>query len=107
MKLLGKEVDSEVAVLASLSRSRYTDDLARAALEDQEITDANVVTWDSNSIGSSTTIDVAHALTDTFSNASWSPICLVNDHLLTLGTMAMRMERVKDTVGGFFKTVAE
>ena len=107
MKLLGKEVDSEVAVLASLSRRRYTDDLARAALEDQEITDADVVAWDSNGIGSSTTLDVAHALTDTLPDASWPPICLVNDHLLTLGAMAMRMERVKDTVGGFFKTVAE
>ena len=107
MKLLGKEVDSEVAVLTSLSRSRYTDDLTRAALKDQEITDANVVAWDGNGIGSSTTLDIAHALTDTLTNASRSPVCLVDDHLLPLGAMAMRMERVKDTVGGFLKTVAE
>jgi len=51
MELLGEQVNTEVAVLASLGGGGDADDLARAALEDQEIADADVVAGDSNSAG--------------------------------------------------------
>jgi hypothetical protein len=53
MKLLGEEVDTEVTVLTSLRRGGDADDLAGAALEDQEITDADVVARDGNGAGGS------------------------------------------------------
>jgi hypothetical protein len=50
MELLGEEIDTEVAVLARLRGSGDADDLARAALKDQEIANADVVAGDSNSV---------------------------------------------------------
>jgi hypothetical protein len=43
MKLLGEQVNTKVAVLASLGGGGDADDLARTTLEDQEITNADVV----------------------------------------------------------------
>jgi hypothetical protein len=51
MKLLGEEVHTKVAVLASLGRRGDADDLARAALEDQEIANADVVARDGDGVG--------------------------------------------------------
>tara|TARA_R110002003_G_scaffold251_8_gene17810 strand:+ start:2846 stop:3040 length:195 start_codon:yes stop_codon:yes gene_type:complete len=53
MKLLGEQVNTEVAVLASLGGGGDADDLARAALEDQEIANADVVAGDGNGVGRS------------------------------------------------------
>jgi hypothetical protein len=50
MELLGEEVDTKVAVLASLGRGGDTDDLARAALKDQEVTNADVVARDGDGV---------------------------------------------------------
>lgn len=38
-------------MLAGLGGGRDANDLARAALKDQEITDADVVAWDSDGVG--------------------------------------------------------
>lgn len=46
VQLLGEEVDTQVAVLTSGRGGGDTDDLARTALKDQEITEADVVAWD-------------------------------------------------------------
>jgi hypothetical protein len=51
MKLLGEQINTEVAVLAGLGRGGDADDLARAALKDQEIANADVVTGDSDGVG--------------------------------------------------------
>jgi hypothetical protein len=51
MELLGEQVNTEVAVLASLRGGRDADDLARAALEDQEIANADVVAGDGDGVG--------------------------------------------------------
>jgi hypothetical protein len=51
MELLGEEVDTEITVLASGSRGRDANDLARAALEDEDIAEANVVAGDGHSVG--------------------------------------------------------
>lgn len=52
MELLGEEVNTEVAVLAGGSRGADADDLAGAALEDQDVTEADVVAGDGDGVGS-------------------------------------------------------
>lgn len=52
MELLGEEVHAKVAVLAGLRRGGDADDLARAALKDQEVANADVVARDGDSVGS-------------------------------------------------------
>lgn len=51
VQLLGEEVDTEVAVLAGLSRGGDADDLARAALQDQQVADPDVVAGDGDGVG--------------------------------------------------------
>lgn len=51
MQLLGEEVNTEVAVLASLSRGGDADDLARTALQDQQVADPDVVAGDGDGVG--------------------------------------------------------
>lgn len=53
MELLGEEVNTEVAVLARLGGGGDADDLARAALKDQEIANADVVARDGDGVGGS------------------------------------------------------
>lgn len=50
MELLGEQVNTKVTVLASLGGGGDANDLASASLEDQEITDADVVARDSDSV---------------------------------------------------------
>ena len=50
VQLLGEEVNAEVAVLAGLGGGGDADDLARAALQDEEIPDADVVAWDGDGV---------------------------------------------------------
>jgi hypothetical protein len=71
MELLGEEVHTEVAVLASLRRGRDANDLARAALEDQEIANADVVAGDGDGVGGRHA-DGGCLLDDAFDgNAGW------------------------------------
>jgi len=49
VKLLGKKVNTEISVLASLSTGGDTNDLARAMLQDHKITNTDVVTGDGKS----------------------------------------------------------
>lgn len=50
MQLLGEEINTQVAVLASGSGGGDANDLARTALKDQEIAHADVVTWNRHSV---------------------------------------------------------
>lgn len=50
MQLLGEEVDTEVSVLASGRGGGNADDLARAALQDQEVAEADVVAGDGDGV---------------------------------------------------------
>lgn len=56
MQLLGEEIDTQVAVLTSGGGGGDADDLARTTLEDQEITEADVVRWNGDSVGGVTCI---------------------------------------------------
>lgn len=51
MQLLGKEVDTQVSVLAGGGRSGNADDLARTTLKHQDIAHADVVGGDGDSVG--------------------------------------------------------
>lgn len=51
MELLGEEVDTKVAVLASGSGGGDADDLAGAALEDEDVTEADVVAGNGHGVG--------------------------------------------------------
>jgi hypothetical protein len=53
VELLGEQVNTEVAVLASLRGGGDADDLARASLQDQEIANADVVARDGDGVGGS------------------------------------------------------
>ena len=59
MELLGEQVNTEVAVLASLRRGGDADHLARAALKDQEIANADVVAGDGDGVAGSHLADGA------------------------------------------------
>lgn len=51
MQLLGEEINTQVPVLASGRGGGNTDDLARSALEDQEIANADMVGRDGDGVG--------------------------------------------------------
>jgi hypothetical protein len=51
MQLLREEINTQIAVLASSRRSCNADDLAWAALKNQDITKANVMAGDCDGIG--------------------------------------------------------
>jgi len=50
VQLLGEEVDTQVAVLASGGRGRDADDLARTALQDQQVAEADVMGRDGDGV---------------------------------------------------------
>lgn len=52
VQLLGEEVDTQVSVLTGGRRGGDSDDLTWATLEDQEITNTDVVAWDGDGVGS-------------------------------------------------------
>ena len=51
MELLGEEINAEVAMLAGLSRGSDANDLTRPTLEDEQVTDADVMARNSDGIG--------------------------------------------------------
>lgn len=50
MQLLSEEIDTQVSVLAGGGRGRDADNLTRTTLKDQEIAEADVVSWDRNGV---------------------------------------------------------
>jgi len=55
VQLLAEEVDTQVAVLSSGGGGGDADDLARTTLKDQEITKADVVARNGDSVGGGVT----------------------------------------------------
>jgi hypothetical protein len=98
LQLAGEEVDTEVAVLASLGGDRDADHLARAALEDQDVADADEVAGDGDSLSSGAAVaglDNADVLTGS------SDLTSVRLGMLRVG------EGVQDTVGSTLNAAAE
>ncbi|KAB8072158.1 hypothetical protein BDV29DRAFT_7325 [Aspergillus leporis] len=119
LQLTGEEVNAEVAVLAGLGRDGDTDNLAGAALEDQNIANADEVAGDRDGLGVVATATAAarlndtDILTDAITDTNWTAI-VSNDDILTVVMMVimimmmiMVMERVHDAVGSAFHTTTE
>ena len=112
LQLTREEVDTQVAVLAGLGRSRDADDLARTALKDQEISDADEMAGNGDMVAvmsTSARLDEANVLARTLTDAARAPLPIVffNDHLLTVVMMVMMMEGMEDTVGGTLDAAPE
>lgn len=107
MELLGEEIDTEVAVLTGLSGRGDADDLARTALKDEKIADADVVGWYGYGVRSSATLHQADAFANTLANAGRAGLLSVNDYFLALMMVVMGVERMENTVGSFFEAMAD
>lgn len=107
MELLGEEIDTKVAMLPSLCRGSDPNDLARTALKDQEIADADMVAWDSDGMSRHVAFDNADILTDTFTDASGAALLVHDDFLTIVMAVMLLMEGVENPVSGFFDAVAE
>ena len=107
MELLREEVHPEITVLAGLSRCSDTNDLAGTALKHQEVTNADVVARDGDSLRrASTSLDITNSLRHSVADAGRTTLALlfINDYLLAL---VLRCERVENAVSCFLKAVAE
>jgi len=102
VELAGKQINTEVTMLAGLWGDRDPNHLAGATLENQQVANANEMTGDRNGIWwvTSTGLDDTDFLTHTFTIT-----CRTFDRLL-LALMVM-VERMKDAVSGTLNTAAE
>lgn len=113
MQLLGEEVDSQVAVLTSLSGGGDADDLARTTLQDQKIANADVVAGDGDGVGSGH--GSAGAVRGTLTWGRHGYFAVTDDDILVtlvavlvlVVVVTSAFEGVEDAVGGLVKTVAE
>jgi hypothetical protein len=113
MELLGEEVDAEVAVLTGLGRRGDADDLARAALEDQEVTDADVVAGDGDCVGMHGAMSIVMDCVRMFV-VTTRIVRLANDHFLAVdyftavAMMVMTAVKWMDyAISGALQTAAE
>jgi len=94
-------------VLAGLGRCRNADDLARAALEDQKVADADVVARNGDSVGAALTLDETNIAT------GWCTILVNCDLLANFGGTTVVMvvvptaEGVHDFIRSTLQTAAE
>lgn len=75
LQLLGEEVHAEVAVLTSLGRQADTDDLARTALQNHKVADADKVAGDGYCVEArhgAAGLNKADLITSSVSNAAWT-----------------------------------
>lgn len=119
VQLLGEEVDTEVAVLAGLGGSCDTDDLARAALEDQEVANADVVAGNGDGVGHTAALGVARSHAGGGLTGSGNLDVAVADHavfvtavllLVVAGVVVLvlaAVNGVEDAVGSAVQAVTE
>lgn len=107
VQLLGEEVNTEVAVLASGRGGGDADDLARAALEHQEVTHANVVARDGDGVGQVGLSRVAGARVRTRGGRTLLHLVVVNVGLGRVGRVRRVTARVGDLVSELVNARAE
>jgi hypothetical protein len=102
--LLGEDVNTEVTGLASLGRSSYANNLARAVLKDNEITNADEMVGDGQGV----------ATLRSEASRRWSraggATTLVNVNILLKGSVAMMtttVDGVENAVSGLVKSVTD
>lgn len=113
MQLLGEEVNSQVAVLTSLSGGGDADDLARTTLQDQEIANADVVAGDGDGVGSGH--GSAGAVRGTLTWGRHGDFAVTDDNVFVtlvavfvfVVVVTSAFEWVEDTISGLVETVAE
>lgn len=104
LELLREEIDAEIAMLACLSGGGDADDLARAALKDEDVANADVVARDGDR--------VRRARARPSFRVTWAAhgghftVLLDNNILLSLD-VAVTTRAVQDAVGSAVKSVAE
>lgn len=115
MELLGEEVDTEIAVLARLCRSGDADDLAWTTLQDQQVSNADVVAGNGDGVGRTRRAGSSR-ITSTWSTHGDFAVLDNNVFFNTLGAafvlvvvvmVRMTFEGVKDAVCGTTNSVAE
>lgn len=114
VQLLGEQVNTEIAVLASLCRGGDADDLAWAALEDEQVTDADVVAWDGDGVWSPS---VARGAVGTSAWCTHGDLAVLDNDVffdtLSAARVVVRvvvvvaLEWVQDLVSGAANSVAE
>ena len=120
VQLLGEQINTEVAVLAGLSGGRDADDLARTALQDQEIANADVVAGDGDGVGWATrgvgvVVRGAGLGVIAATGGRHADFAVLDDDVLfynAVGVLVVvvlvsAVKRVDDAVGGAVETVAE
>lgn len=110
MELLREEVNTEIAVLASLRRGSDTDDLAGSALEDQEIANADVVAGDGDGIGNHSAGGVvADAFSDLTMRSNFD-VTFLDDYFLAVDFVVVMVTTavngVENTVSSTLDTTA-
>lgn len=101
MQLLGEEVNTEEAVLASGRGGGDLDDLAGTALEDDDVSNADVVGWDSDGVGNAATLDGLGARSLAAATAGGGGDLYINLWVVVV------VATVHNAVGDTVKTVAE
>jgi hypothetical protein len=110
MELLREEVNTKVTVLACLGRGGDTDDLARAALKDEKVANANVVAGDGDGVWHHTASVVAGRFGVV--RAGWhTDFTIPDDDFFTVGfvvaVMTAAVDWVDDVVSSPLQTSAE
>lgn len=101
MQLLGEEVNTEEAVLASGRGCGDLDDLAGTSLEDHDVANADVVGWDSDGVGHTATLDRHGAGSLAAATAGGRGNLYINLRVVVV------VAAVHNTVGDTVETVAE
>lgn len=117
VELLGEEVNTEVSVLASLGRGGDADDLAGTTLEDEQVTDADVVAWNGDGVWHTTALGAVGALSSVVSWCAHGDFAVLDNNVFfvlntSLGvvvvvTAVVALKWVDDAVCGFVETVTE
>lgn len=113
VELASEEVNTSVAALVSHGGAGDADDLARTALEDKNVADADKVGRDRNRLGGSSSsaagLDDANILLDAVTVTNWAPF--VSDNyffaVVVMVIMVVVMEGVRDAVDSAFHTTTE
>ena len=116
VELLGEEVNTKVAVLASLGGGGDADDLAWTTLEDEQVTNADVVAWNGDGVWYTTALSAVGALASVVSWCAHGDFAVLDNNVfftlntslvVVVVTAVVALEWMDDAVGGFVKTVTE
>lgn len=112
MELLREEVNTQITVLAGLRRGGDADNLARAALENHEIPNADVVAGDGDGVGDHSASVVPDGFSE-FATRSNVDVTFLDDNFLAVDFVEVvvrvmaAVNGVDDAVSGTLETTAD